>query len=111
MVKLFVVGFEGEKLATAIKFTKIIIWGITSISISNIMTVYLQTQNSFAIPCLIGILYNIIIIVSIVLSMKFGMYILSIGVLLARISQFLFQLPYAKKGYKYRTYINFKDKN
>lgn len=111
IVKVFAMGFDGEVLKIAINFTRILILGIMFIGLSNIMTSYLQIKNNFIIPGIISIPYNIIIIISIVLSIKFGPYMMVWGTLIGTISQFLFQFPFASKyGYKYKLFINVKDK-
>ncbi|WP_278244936.1 lipid II flippase MurJ, partial [[Clostridium] dakarense] len=66
--------------------------------------------NRFNIPGLTGLPYNILIIISIILSIKINILILPIGLLVAALSQFLFQFPFAyKEGYIYKPYINIKD--
>lgn len=110
LVKLFAMNFEGEKLALAVKFTRIMIFGIVFIGVSNIMTSWLQIKGNFTIPGMIGFPYNILIIIGIILSSKGNVYIMAVGTLIGMISQFLFQLPFAiKNGYKYKPYINIKD--
>lgn len=111
-VLLFAVGFKGQTLDLAVKFTRILFIGIIFIGLNYILTSYLQVNGNFNVPALNGFPYNIIIISSIILSAKFNIYILIYGTLLAMISQFLFQIPFAwKKGYKYRAYINIQDEN
>lgn len=110
LVKIFAVGFKGYQLKMAVELTKIMIFGGIAIIITNIMTVFLQVKNNFTIPGLIGIPYNLIIILSILLSSVTNIYVLAIGTLLAMISQFLFQIPFAyKKGYKYKFIFDLKD--
>ena len=112
LVKLFAIGFEGEKLSITINFVRIILWAIIFIGINNIITGYLQLNNKFTIPALIGIPYNFIVISSIFLSTNTSPYVLIIGSLLALISQVLFQLPSVKKtGLKHKYRINLKDEN
>ncbi|GAA0105714.1 murein biosynthesis integral membrane protein MurJ [Paraclostridium sordellii] len=112
IVKMFAVGFKGETLAIAIEFTKIIIVGVIFLGLTYLMTAYLQIKGNFVIPGLISLPQNIIIIMSILLSVKYGVLILAYGSLLAMVSQFLFQMPFAiKHGYKYRPYLNIKDKS
>lgn len=112
IIKLFAIGFEGETLELAISFIRIMIWGIIFIGAKSIFTAYLQIKDDFTIPGLIGIPYNIIIIISIIFSMLYSnISLLAIGTLLAMISQFIFQVPYAvKKGYRYKFFMDFKDK-
>lgn len=111
LVKVFAVGFKGETLKLTLDFTKIIIVGIIFTGLSYIMTAFLQIKDNFAIPGITSVPKNIIIIVSIVLSVKNNPYIMIWGALIGSISEFLFQLPFAlKNGYKYRFYIDLKDK-
>lgn len=110
IVSLFAMGFEGEVLNLTISFTRILIWSILFIGIGYVTTSYLQIKGNFIIPGLIGLPYNIIIIISIILSSKTNIYILVVGTLIAYGSQLLFQLPETyKKGYKYQKYVNLND--
>lgn len=112
LVKVFAIGFEGQKLAVTVSFVKIILWAVMLIGMNNIIMGYLQLNNNFTIPALIGIPYNIIIITSIFLSTKTSPYVLIIGSLIALISQVLFQLPAVKKtGLKYSFKVDLKDEN
>ena len=110
IVRVFAMGFEGETFRQAVLFTRIIIFGAIFTGLSDIMKSYLQSKDSFVIPGLIGIPYNVILIVAMILSVKINIYILPVGTLLAMASQFFFQVPFAyKKGYKYRVFVDFKD--
>lgn len=111
LVKVFAIGFEGQTLKVAIDFTRITIIGIVFTGLSYVMTAYLQIKNNFTVPGLISVPKNIIIITSIVLSVKYNPYIMIWGTLIGISTEFLFQLPFAiKSGYKYQPYINIKDK-
>lgn len=109
-VQVFAGGFEGEKFQLAVKFTKIMISGVLFLGVSKIFSSYLQVNDNFVIPGLIGIPYNIIIIAAIIISTKTNVLILAFGALVAMASQLLFQIPYAyKKSFKYKPYIKLKD--
>lgn len=111
IVKIFAVGFEGEVLQIAINFTEIQLIGIVFIALMYMMTSYLQTKGNFVIPGFVSIPKNIITIGSIILSIKYGPYIMVWGTLIGTISQLLFLLPFAiKAGYKFQPYINIKEK-
>lgn len=111
LVKVIAFGFEGETLQLAVKFTRVLLLATLFIGIGYITTSYLQIKDNFAIPGLIGLPYNIIIIISIYLSVKYNIYILAWGTLIAYASQLIIQLPYAKKnGFKYKLELNLKDK-
>lgn len=111
IVKIFAMGFKGETFRQTVLFTRIIIFGAIFTGLSNIMKSYLQSKDSFAIPGLIGLPYNIILITSMLLSVKLkNVYVLPIGMFFAMASQFFFQVPFAyKKGYKYKLFVDFKD--
>lgn len=111
LIKIFAMSFEGEKLSLAVKFTKIMVFGMVFIGLSNLMTSWLQVNGSFVIPGLIGIPHNIVVIIFIILSTRTSVEFMAIGTLIGMLTQFIFQVPFALKyNYKYRLYINFKDK-
>ena len=112
LVKVFAMGFEGETLKLAVEFTRILIIGIIFIGVNDVLMPFLQINQNYAVPGMLGIPYNIVIIISIFASPKFGYKVLIYGTLLAILSKVLFQIPFAKKkGYKYKAYVNVKDKN
>ncbi|MGL5752566.1 MAG: murein biosynthesis integral membrane protein MurJ, partial [Paraclostridium sp.] len=112
LLKVFAFGFEGEKLALAIKFTRILIVSIVFIGMANVLTSYLQVKNNFTIPGLISLPQNIVVIIAILLSMKYGIYTLVWGTLIGISTQVLFQLPFAyKEGFRLKPRINLKDNN
>ena len=111
LVKIFAMGFEGQTLEIAIDFTRITIIGIVFTGLSYVMTSYLQIKNNFTVPGIVSVPKNIIIIASIILSVKYNPYIMIWGTLIGIATEFIFQLPFAIKcGYKYQPYINIKDK-
>ena len=112
LVKVFAMGFEGETLRIATEFTRILLFGIIFIGINDIIMPFLQIKENFIIPGIVGIPYNLVIIVSIFISLKYGIKVLVYGTLFAIIAKVLFQIPFAKKkGYCYKPYINLKDEN
>lgn len=112
LVKAFALGFEGDKLAVTVSFVKIILWAVIFIGLNNIIGGYLQLNNNFITPALIGIPYNIILIIAIFISTKTSVYVLIIGSLIALISQVLFQIPAVRRtGIKIKPNIDFKDEN
>ncbi|MEG1287711.1 MAG: murein biosynthesis integral membrane protein MurJ [Clostridium sp.] len=111
IVDVFAIGYEGKALELAINFTRITIIGIVCTGLSYVMTSYLQIKNNFIMPGLSSVPKNIIIIVSIILSINHSPYIMIWGTLIGTASEFVFQLPYAiKHGYKYIPVIDLKDK-
>ena len=111
LVKVFAMSYTGEKLAMASEFTRIMIWGMVFIGLSNIMTCLMNINSKFIVPSLTGIPFNVIIITGIFLSAGFDVRIMPIFTLIAMASQFIFQIPFAKAcGYKYQLHMDINDK-
>ena len=105
IVKVFAIGFKGDAL-------KIAVIGTIFIGSSHLLTAYLQLKEAFIILGFITIPRNSIIIASIILSLNSNPYAMIIGTLFAFIVEFLIQLHISiKKGYKYKRYVNIKDKH
>ena len=70
-----------------------------------------NVNNSFLAPSLIGLVANVITIVSIfILGSMWGIYGLAVGSFLGILGQFLIQLPSAyKHGLRFRFEIDFRD--
>ena len=110
IVKVFAIGFEGAVLEIAVFNTRILLLSLVFSGLSSVMTAVLQVKNKFFISGISTLPYNIVIIISILLSTKYGYNMLIWGTLIATSTMFLFQLPYAiKSGYKHTKYINLKD--
>lgn len=111
IVSIFAMGFHGETYYISVKFTKIMMLSMIFNGLSYIMTSFLQINNNFKIPSLMSIPKNIIIIISIILSIKYNPYIIIWGTVIGVSSEFVFQLFFAiKQGYKYKFYLNISDK-
>lgn len=110
LVNLFAFGFDEQTFKLAVEFTRILIVSVLFSGISYIMTAYLQVKNKFTIVGLMTIPRNIIIIISIILSSRFGPYIMIYGTLLGLLADVIYMYPFmVKNGYKYKLYINIKD--
>lgn len=110
LVTIFAIGFKDEVLNITVNFSRILMLSILFTALGNVMTAYLQSHNNFIIPGIISIPKNIIVICSIILSVKYGPYIMIWGTLLGSIFELLIQIPSAAKiGYKYNLYIDIKD--
>ncbi|MEG6585027.1 murein biosynthesis integral membrane protein MurJ [Dendrosporobacter sp. 1207_IL3150] len=111
IVKLFASGFEGETLNRAIQFTQISIVAVYFYGIISIFKSYLQLKSSFVIPALAGIIPNLFVIFSIIISAKFDVIFLSIGTTIGVIIQLLYLIPFIRKeGYKYSFIFDTNDK-
>jgi len=110
IVKLFAIGFSGELLELTEAFTRISLFGMYFTALIIIFSGYLQIKNNYIVPAIIGFPFNIIIIISIIVSSGGNYYILAIGTLIATASQFLLMIPFIKKEkFNYSIKINLKD--
>lgn len=89
IVKIFASGFDESTLELAILFTRISIVSIYFTGIIYILTAYLQIKNSFLSPVLATVVSNIIVIVSIVLSVKVNIQIIAIGTTISLLFQLI----------------------
>lgn len=112
IVKLFAFGFDGATLETAILFTQIGLLGIYFTSLTQLFTSFLQLKGKFIIPAMIGLPFNVIIIISIMISDQLDILFLAIGSVMAAIIQMLFLFPALRKtNYRYVPTVNFADKH
>ncbi|MGE7624975.1 murein biosynthesis integral membrane protein MurJ [Viridibacillus sp. NPDC096237] len=112
LVKLFALGFDGETLRVAVLFTRIGLVGIYFTSITQLFIGYLQLYGKFTIPAMVGLPFNFIIIISIIVSTQTNIIALAIGSVLAAFVQLLFLFPTLKKtNYRYVPIVQFNDKN
>ncbi|WP_411842673.1 murein biosynthesis integral membrane protein MurJ [Salinicoccus sp. HZC-1] len=113
LVKIFAIGFEGEVLALAVMFTRFSIFGIYFTIIIRILSAYLNYKKIFAVPSLIGIPMNLVLIASIIVSSKTEwIYILAVGNVLALFVQFLIIVFFAyRHSFYFQPIFNPKDKH
>jgi len=113
LVKIFASGFNGHTFVMAVNFTRICSISICITAIIYIYTGYLQLKNNYIIAALVGIPFNIFLILSIYFSYKQNIAeILSIGYVVAVISQFVLLVPFVRKnGLQYDFIFNLKDEN
>lgn len=110
IVQIFASGFEGKELELTVKFTRITLMGIFFTGLIYVFSAYLQIQNVFIIPAIIGLPTNIILIASISLSSETNIYVLAYGSLFSMVTQFLLVCVYAyKKNYRYKPILDLRN--
>ena len=109
LVRLFASGFTGDTFSLAVSLTRITLAGIYFSVLMRVLTGYLHVKKSYIIPGLTGIPFNIIVIISIIMS-RDNVYILATGTLLAMFAEFI-MIVYAsyKAGYRYIPVFDLKD--
>lgn len=110
--KLLSPDLQGESLKLAKNYTRIIILSIFALLYGSVMKGYLNIKGNFKDPAIVGILLNIIIIISTILTGIFkNPYIIIIGALFAYIFQYIrFPFKVKEAGFKYKMKVDFSDK-
>ena len=121
IIKIFAIGFTGEKFNLAVQFNHLsftcrkddcILFGVLFLSLNKIQSSFLQVKESYLPASIVGVVYNIVIIIAIFISVKLGSYYLAIGALVGLFIQVLLLLPCMyKRGYRYSFYMNIKDES
>ena len=111
LVRLIASGFKGEQFNLTVKLTRIGLPMLLFSGIIGVFTGYLQSEGKFNATAMIGIPFNFIyIIFLLLLSSYFGIKGLMVAGVLATMSQLLIQIPEAKAtGYKYKAIVDLKD--
>lgn len=112
IVKLFAMGFDGETLELAVAFTKIGLFSLFFTSLTQMYTSYLQSKGKFIIPALIGLPFNVMIMLSIFLSYRWNVMLLAVGSVCAALVQLAFLIPSLRRtNYRYEPIVRFTDKH
>ena len=111
IAKMFSPKLNGDSLVMAASFTRIMAISIFTFLYSSVIRGYLNVKDSFIDPVFTGIILNIIVIISTILTGIFdNPYILILGTLFGFIFQFV-RFPYVskKKKFTYKKILNFND--
>lgn len=113
LVKIFAVGFEGETLTLAVLFTRFSIFGIYFTIVIRILSAYLNYRQVFAVPSLIGIPMNAVLIAAIIISSKTEwIYVLAAANILALFVQFLIIVFFSyRHSFRFQPVFNPKDRH
>ncbi len=112
IARLFASGFDGETLELASAFTRISLVGMFFNVLISLFSGYLQIKGKFMVPALIGLPFNVLVIISIIVSSQGNVFVMSIGTVVAIASQLLFMLPTMKKvRFQYQPAVNFKSEH
>lgn len=112
IVGFFAIGFQGETLRLSVEMTKIMFPGIIFVCLNYVFMSYLQLKDNFKIPALMGIPFNGVIIIGIILSADGNVLLLAYGTILAFVVQFVFQLFYSFRiDFRYQPKFGLSDQN
>lgn len=112
IVKFFASGFSGETLQLAVNFTRITVFGVYFIAVTNIFAEYLRLHEIYLIPAMVGFPMNFIIISSLFISAKTNIYVIAFGSLLAIASQLMVFIPFLRRtGYQHKMIVDLRDES
>lgn len=111
IVKIFAAGFEGETLNLSVELTQISLFGIYFTALIYVFNGFLQLKQKYALPALMAIPINLIIIFSIYLSTFISKIFLAVGNVLAPLFACLILVFFINKlSYKHKIVLDIKDK-
>lgn len=111
IVRVLAPGFSGYIFDLTVSLTRLLIPVMVLLTLSYLATASLNAQRQFSVPAVIGLPYNIIIIVAtLLLGNNLGIYGLAIGTIVGVASQLFVQLPALyKSGYRMRFDLDLTD--
>jgi putative peptidoglycan lipid II flippase len=109
LVKIVAPGFGSETASLTVTLTRILLPMMVFFGLVAVLTGYLQAQERFTWPALVGIPFNLIMIAAIVLGGRSGgITVVAVGTVVATLSQLLIMAP-GLKGFRYRPVLNWQD--
>ncbi len=112
IIYVFASGFSDSTREVAKNLLRVTSLSLFMTSIVAVLSGFLQINNKFIIPAMIGIPLNIIMILSFYFSRIYGLSYLSFGYIVAILSQLLILFPFAiKYGFRFKIIKNAKDDN
>lgn len=112
IVHILAPGLEDNVRQIAIDLTRITSFSMLLLGLTSIFKAYLNYKNNYSIPAISIIPMDIIILISIILSAKYGVMFLAYGYLFGALSQTLTLIPYMmKSGFSYRVRFKLDEEN
>lgn len=102
---IFAPGFEGAQREEIVRLARILFAAQGFFVVSYVLTGVLESLRRFLVPALAPLFYNLgIILGTVFLTPKFGLFAPAIGVFLGALGHFAIQLPLAiKLGFRFST--------
>lgn len=102
IVRVMASGFNEQALGLTTKLARAVMLSLMPYALYYIASAYLQVNNSFVIPALSWVVYNILIIAAIIFFSGAGIEAVTIGSAIAMVSLFVIQIPsIVKKGHRF----------
>lgn len=101
-----------ETIKIAIELTRITLFNILFLSVNACFTALLQVHEDFVIPSILGLFFNVPIILYLLIFRDFNVYGLTIANVIGNLLRVAVQVPSLKKhGYKYKFFIDLNDRD
>ncbi len=111
IVKLLANGFSNEALGIAIRLTRITLINLLFLSINACFTSMLQVNEDFIIPSILGLFFNLPMILYLLLFRNYDIVGLTIANVIGNLFRVVVQIPsLLTHGYRYRPFIRLSDK-
>ncbi|WP_171050997.1 murein biosynthesis integral membrane protein MurJ [Bacillus sp. BHET2] len=99
LIQIMAPGFTAGQVDLAVTITRIMIPSMVFLTLTSISTGVLNANKQFVLPAFSATIQNVVIILAtILLAHTYGVYGLSIGVLIGAAGQFFIQYPSFKKA-------------
>ncbi|MEG0295425.1 MAG: murein biosynthesis integral membrane protein MurJ [Clostridium sp.] len=110
LVSLFASGYTGEKYELTVFLTRISLFNILLLPINACFSAILQYKEDFIIPGILGLFFNLPIIVYLFIGNPTTVIGLTIANVIGNVFRVVVQIPSLyKHGFKIRPFINLKD--
>lgn len=111
IVHILADGFSQEALILATRLTRITLLNILFLSINACFTSLLQVNEDFVIPSILGLFFNLPMIVYLLIFKSYDIVGLTIANVIGNFLRVAVQLPSLfSHGYRFKFFINIKDK-
>ncbi|MGG7176169.1 murein biosynthesis integral membrane protein MurJ [Clostridium paraputrificum] len=103
-------GFNSETMELATNLTRIVLINLVFLSVNACFTALLQVHEDFVIPSILGLFFNLPIIIYLLVFKNCDIYGLTIANVIGNFLRVVVQVPSLRKhGYRYKLFINLKD--
>ena len=110
IVKLLANGLDEETLKLASELARISLLNIIFLTINACFTALLQVHEDFVVPSILGLFFNLPIIIYLLLFKSYNVHGLMIANVIGNFFRVVVQVPSLRShGYRYKFFINFKD--
>lgn len=111
IVRVIGSGFKGEQFELTVLLTRITLLNLVLLPINSCFSAILQYKEDFIIPGILGLFFNLPIIVYLIVANPKSVVGLAIANVIGNLFRVLVQIPsLIKHGYRFKFFIDLKDK-